>query len=83
MKYPIELIEWLDHCSLGGSRGWRELPDAEKLGPVTVRSVGYRVKEDKTAVVLISSVGDSEIDGEICIIKSCITHRKVLQAGAK
>jgi len=83
IPYPIERIEWLDHCSLGGPRGWREMSEAERLTPATVTTVGYRRSEDKVAVILISSIGENEIDGETCIVKSCIVSRKVLEPGAK
>ena len=52
--------------------------EADALTPALVRSVGWVIKETEDSIVLVSQNGENEIDGEICIVKVCIKHRKVL-----
>ncbi len=80
MTDAIELIEWLDHCSLGGGRTWQPRSDVEELEPIKVRSVGWVIKEGEDALTMISHQHADEVYGELIIIKSCIKTRRVLVA---
>lgn len=78
MKYAIELIEWEDHASMGGPRGWGELDEARRLMPTTIYSVGWVITESDRHLVMVAHQGGEQIDGELCIIKACITKRTLL-----
>ena len=74
---PIE-ITWLDHCGWADTR-WHNIEDSAALKPVTVKTVGYVIKETKKYIVVASVISEAEhTNGEMCIIKGCITKRKKL-----
>ena len=79
MKKPkalvAEYIEWSDHVSLAES-GWKSKKDATDLTATICKSVGFVAKETAKEIVLVSSIADDHVDGEVCIIKACIVTRQ-------
>ena len=81
---PLVLIEWNDASSkLGGI--WHDGDDVHDLAPLLVRSVGWIVREDKTAVVIAAhthSSGDGHrLGGDLCVPKAIISKRVTLKEG--
>lgn len=74
-QITADYIEWSDHVSLDET-GWKSKKDATDLSPTVCKSVGFVVKENSKELVLVSSIADDHVDGEVCIIKSCITRRE-------
>lgn len=81
MKYELEYVEWLDHCSHG--RGWKEVKDLQEndWSPILVVSVGWVIKETKKYIVIIPhhDTTGGNCQGSMTIIKSCIKKRKRLK----
>lgn len=74
----IEYIEWDDHASLDQT-GWKSRKDASALGPEVCKSVGFILRENAKEIVLVASVAGGDVDGEVCILKNCITKRERLK----
>ena len=47
--YPLVEVEWEDAC---GRTGWKDVSFYRTQIPLLTRSVGYRIRNDATAVVL-------------------------------
>lgn len=73
----IEYIEWEDHVSLAES-GWKDKKDAHDLSPEICKTVGFVLRETSKHVILVSSFSGHQVDGEVCILKNCITFRRSL-----
>ncbi len=74
----VDYIEWFDHTS-HSTVGWKSKEDINDLDVALCKSVGFVLKENKKSVTLVSSLADDDMDGEICIIKSCIKTRERLR----
>ena len=76
---PVEVIEWIDAHSL---YGWHS-PDhyVESAGhPMVCQTVGYRLHEDRTQVILVQShSGAGNVADSITIPKKNITSRRKLK----
>lgn len=58
---PVE-VEWIDSCSYSG---WEDA--AEKVAvakPTTCRSVGYLIRRDASALVLVQSADLDDVHGD-------------------
>lgn len=68
-KHEIWEIDWVDAVA---SAGWTDDGDAPK--PVKVRSVGFKVREGKSYVVLATSIdGEGQHNATITIPSGMIT----------
>jgi hypothetical protein len=74
----IDYIEWWDHTS-HGQVGWKSKEDMDGLDVALCKSVGFVLKENKKSITLVASLADDDMDGEVCIIKSCIKTRERLR----
>lgn len=74
----IDYIEWEDHVSLDES-GWKDSSDAHGLRAEVCKSVGFILRENTKEIVLVASIAGHQIDGEVCILKSCIVKREKLK----
>lgn len=74
----LEVVLWLDHCSLRGESGaWKQMGDVTKMVPLRMYTVGWVLVEDKDKII-IASQGDREgsnVDGDILILKRLIVKR--------
>lgn len=78
IKYPLEVISWLDHCSAGD--GWRYIDDLKKLDPLEVKTIGWVIQEEKGYLVVCSTITESATAlNNVCILKSDILKRKRLK----
>lgn len=79
-KLPTEIVEWKDAT---GCSGWASDGDGEPVGMLmTIRSVGYLLKETKDTLTLCQSIDDSneeQTDNRLSIPKSIITKRWVIR----
>lgn len=76
-KLPVEEIEWEDHYS---TDGWTHTEDEDLVSPVYVTSLGYRLKETKTKIVLIGNKAtNGQIFGTITILKKTVRTRTVVR----
>jgi len=73
--YVADYIEWEDHVSHADS-GWKSKKDVSGLDVAVCKTVGFVIKENQKAVTLVGSLAESDVDGEIVIIKSCIKKRE-------
>lgn len=77
-------VEWLDHAGQASNR-WEYESDLGTLQPGLVRSVGWVIREDRQALVIVSNHAEHsedyepELQGVHCILKSCITRRVTLR----
>ncbi len=82
MTYKVELIEWLDHCSLDDPGvSWYPISRVqEDLAPEIIRTVGWVVKETDDILVVVGSFGQNNdhVADDTLIIKSCIKRRLIL-----
>lgn len=77
-KNKVNVITWLDHCSWEHNE-WHELEQTKALVPLEVTTVGWVVAETKHHLVIAATVTEnSHTNGEMCIIKGCITKRTYL-----
>lgn len=78
MKWgPLTVVEWIDSCSIRGGH-WHPHEDAQQLSVDEIKSVGWILKEDKKAIVLVPHAAAHSVGGEICIPKVAITRRWTL-----
>lgn len=73
------LIEWMDSASLAGGGVWKDVDEVKKLTPVRMRSAGWVVGEDRKSIVLAGHIAESQCSGDLCIPKSAIVKRRVLE----
>jgi hypothetical protein len=77
MTNPIELIEWEDHFS---TDAWTESDNVDLLDTILVTSVGFRIKETKTKIVLAANAAtNGQIFGTITILKKTVKLRTILR----
>jgi hypothetical protein len=77
MTNPIELIEWEDHFS---TDAWTESDNVDLLDTILVTSVGFRIKETKTKIVLAANAAtNGQIFGTITILKKTVKSRTILR----
>tara|TARA_R110000787_G_scaffold19874_15_gene59183 strand:- start:3737 stop:3961 length:225 start_codon:yes stop_codon:yes gene_type:complete len=70
----LEKITWLDSHSPTAT--WVD-PDEVRTSPCVIKSVGYVVRETKTAITIAASVSDEGIvNAPLTIPLVCITKRK-------
>lgn len=79
MKYPIVLVEYLDHFwfRMDVENDWKKMAAT----PVTITTIGALVYEDEYQMALLCDYGsaNNEIEGHVMVnvvIKSCIIRRK-------
>lgn len=72
----LEIIKWLDHSSFTQSL-WRDYDDYVQMDNYPVFSVGWVIKEDKEAVILLASVARENGKGfnDVRIVKTAILER--------
>ncbi len=77
-KFPVQLIQWDDHCSAGD--GWHKPADSRDC-PLKCESVGFVVKENKKYLTLAQNRGNENrtVGDLMVLVKSCITKRKTLK----
>lgn len=72
----IEIIDWLDHVHHGG---WQPLSQIDNT-PLTIRSVGWVIVENDTALTIAGhgnlDQAEDEYQGLVTIIKATIVDRK-------
>lgn len=77
VKLPIEEITWEDHFS---SENWTTHDDEEIEGSIFVTTIGYRLRETKTKVILIQNrATNGQIAGTMTIIKKTIKNRTIVR----
>lgn len=76
---PIEEIEWEDHYS---SENWTAQDDVDLQTSLYVKSVGYRLKETRTKIVLIQNcASNGMVSCSMTIIKKNVKSRTVIREG--
>lgn len=80
--YRLEIIQWLDHCSINDN--WKRNAEVKELEPAIVYSVGWVIHENDDYLTLVAHCGvdtdgnmsdEEQSTGEMCIVKSAITQR--------
>lgn len=80
-ELPIEEITWEDHYS---SDDWRDLEGTDLDGAIYVKTIGYRLRETKTKIIVFQNVSTSEqISGTMTILKKTVKSRTVIREGKK
>lgn len=59
-KYRLVAVEWLD--SARPSVAWQWIDDLDEAVPAYCISIGFLVRESKTAICVAANVGDLEFD---------------------
>lgn len=78
-ELPIEEVEWEDHYS---TDRWTEHEDPELNGSIFVKTVGYKLKETKTKIILVqNSATNGQISGTMTIIKKTVKSRNIIREG--
>ena len=77
MRYPVELIKWLDSQAV---YNWNSRDEYEKTykDDLTITSVGFVVYESEDRVMLLMNNGVEQWDMMMCIPKVCIVNREQL-----
>ena len=78
MKVDLVEVEWLDHYSQDAWMTIEDLNDTDSVD-YTVTTVGVLVKETKDWLYIASTVNKEYICQTMCILKRCVTKRKVLK----
>jgi hypothetical protein len=75
MKLKFETVMWSDHA---GGDGWRVTNEVMCLEPVKLISAGWIIRETDEFLTLLPHLGldGGNHRGDICLVKSAITHRK-------
>lgn len=77
INLPIEEVVWEDHFS---TTDWTSKADVMEDQSVFVTSVGYRLKETKTKIVLIQNCADNDIvSNTMTILKKTVKSRTVIR----
>jgi len=80
-EYTPEWIEWYDHSSYS-ENAWRTHEEFEALGPIRVVSLGFVITENDQSLVIVPHYGENDKGGgEMCILKSDIVVRRLLEVG--
>jgi hypothetical protein len=80
-ELPIEEIEWEDHYS---SDDWRDHDGVDLEGAVFVKTIGYRLKETRTKIIVFQNFSTSDqISGTMTILKKTVKSRTVIREGKK
>jgi hypothetical protein len=75
--HPLVEVEWDDAC---GRTGWRPAEEYARENGVRTRSVGYRVRNDRDAVVLLQSQAmNGNYNDSIVIPRSMVRKVRVLR----
>lgn len=61
----LVLVKWVD--AVTDNHGWRPVEDIKKTTPSKCQSVGFVLKQTTTCIVLASSLGEADCDGDITI----------------
>ena len=75
-KMKIVLIEWLD--SKEGPSGWEYREEVEPLKPVSCKSVGFLIGNNKKYKTLVSTISKHQILSRITIPSCSIINYRVL-----
>jgi len=71
--YPIYIIDWLDHT---GDAGWSTEHEVSNQTPVTARTIGYKIHENKQSIKLADTLTDDDgVGGVTLILKSTIVSK--------
>ena len=78
-KFPLVMIEWLDHCS-HESCDWRVFEQSVDMEPLLVLSAGWLMKETPDYIVIVPHFQQEfgMCTGEMCIMKSSIKKKTFL-----
>lgn len=71
----VVVVQWLDHHSVGADSAWQDA-DAIDASPALVLSVGFKVKETKSTVVIAHTFDEGETLGAFVIVKKAIVSMK-------
>lgn len=79
-KYPLTIVEWLDHSACDGEN-WMDVDDLQSdLVPHPCQTIGWIIKEDALAIWLAAGIGCGKAVTNIqCILKGCITRQTFLE----
>ena len=72
--YPLVEVEWIDSASNGE---WHN-PDVE-MRVVGARSVGYLKESKRHQVVIMQSIGETQIQGMLAIPRTCVKKIRKLK----
>lgn len=72
----LVFIKWLD--SKSGPAGWEYLEDLDPLIPVTCKSVGFLIEDNKLYKTIASTVGGGQVLGRITIPSCSILKLQLL-----
>ena len=84
MARKLLYVEWLDHTSQSSDGRWVSKEQLDKSAPEACGTIGWLYKEDDLSLTLISTVGigkdsDDDFGGDMTILQSCITKRKLIK----
>lgn len=61
----LVLVKWID--AVTKDIGWRKIEDIKKQKPDKCETVGWIIKQTKSHVTIVSTIGGDECDGDITI----------------
>ena len=65
------IVRWVD--ASGGPSGWTRIDYIhDKVGPEPVESIGYVLKDDKDQILLVQSIGGTDVDNVMAIPKTWV-----------
>lgn len=76
-KYPLVLIEWIDHSSRDG---WETIREACIDKPHIIKTVGWLLLQDKERYhVVMNLASDQDVCMQMVILKGTVKSFKVLR----
>lgn len=61
----LVLVKWID--AVTDNHGWRPLEQVRKGVPSRCQTVGWIIKQTKTYITLVATLGEDDCDGDITI----------------
>jgi hypothetical protein len=72
------VIDWLDHCDLGGSQAWTDVSKIDTKAPL-IRTVGFIVKETTEGLVVSHTLHEGECSTPFLILRSAIIRKEPIK----
>lgn len=65
-------IKWVD--AITDNHGWRPIEDVRKGVPSKCQTVGWIIKQTKTHITVVGTIGEGDCDGDITIPMGMVTE---------
>ena len=55
-KFKLVKVDWIDAA---GNTSWQHLRDAQRANPSKIVTIGYKIRDDKTALTIAGSITEN------------------------